>query len=235
MFLVSLINNWLISISLSCRLQYYALLNFIILLADPSLVLPALVRLVYSSDERVHLSAADALIRVLKYHNQKVEVIFMLLDCLRYLAFCPPPHPHPFPFSLPIPKVQLILSKVEFVNGKRGKHLLEEERGVLTATQTFDQLKLIILSNNILDGIFTYLCILFPLFSQQPQSEPRSSSNYRTYKGRFVSHCFNVTSSQLMQVLICTYIIYNFSLDCTTTFMLIYVSVFYHSFLIINT
>lgn len=232
MFLVSLINNWLISIRLSCGLQYYALLNSIILLADPSLVLPALVRLVYSSDEKVQLSAADALIRVLKYHNQKVEVIFMLLDCLRYLAFHPP---HPFPFSLPIPKVQLILSKMEFVNGKRGKHLLEEEDGVLTATQTFDQLKLIVLSNNILDGIFTYLCILFPLFSQQPQSEPRSSSNYRTYKGRFVSHCFNVTSSQLMQVLICTYIIYNFSLDCMTTFMLIYVSVFYHSFLIIKT
>ncbi|KAM4091257.1 hypothetical protein ACJW30_09G123600 [Castanea mollissima] len=52
---------------------------------DPSLVLPALVRLVYSSDERVQLSAADALTRVLKYHNQKAEVIFMLLDCLSNL------------------------------------------------------------------------------------------------------------------------------------------------------
>lgn len=142
MFLVSLINNWLISIRLSCGLQYYALLNSMILLADPSLVLRALVRLVYSSDERVQLSAADSLVRVLKYHNQKVEVICMLLDCLRYLAF---PPPYPFPFSLPIPKVQLILSKMEFINGKSGKHLLEEEGGVLTATQTFDQLKLIIL------------------------------------------------------------------------------------------
>ncbi|KAK9986731.1 hypothetical protein SO802_031682 [Lithocarpus litseifolius] len=52
---------------------------------DPSLVLPALVRLVYSSDERVQLSGADSLIRVLKYHNQKVEVICMLLDCLSNL------------------------------------------------------------------------------------------------------------------------------------------------------
>ncbi|KAK7831998.1 hypothetical protein CFP56_026813 [Quercus suber] len=135
---------------LSCGLQYSALLNSVILLADPSLVLPALVRLVYSSDEKVQLSAADSLIRLLKYHNQKVEVICMLLDCLRYLAFRPL---HPFPFSLPIPKVQLIPSKMEFVNGKSGKHLLEEEGGVLTATQTFDQLKLS--SNNILDGIFT--------------------------------------------------------------------------------
>ncbi|XP_065618285.1 uncharacterized protein LOC112025718 [Quercus suber] len=52
---------------------------------DPSLVLPALVRLVYSSDEKVQLSAADSLIRLLKYHNQKVEVICMLLDCLSNL------------------------------------------------------------------------------------------------------------------------------------------------------
>ena len=63
------------------------------LLADPSLVLPALVRLVYSSDERVQSSSADAFIGVLKYHNHKVEVICMLLDCLRYLAFLPPPPP----------------------------------------------------------------------------------------------------------------------------------------------
>lgn len=52
---------------------------------DPSLVLPALVRLVYSSDERVQSSSGDAFIRVLKYHNHKVEVICMLLDCLSNL------------------------------------------------------------------------------------------------------------------------------------------------------
>ncbi|KAG6694135.1 uncharacterized protein LOC122276108 isoform X3 [Carya illinoinensis] len=52
---------------------------------DPSLVFPGLVRLVYSSDERVHSSASDAFIRVLKYHNQKFEVICMLLDSLSNL------------------------------------------------------------------------------------------------------------------------------------------------------
>lgn len=55
--------------------------------ADPSFVFPGLVRLVYSSDERVQSSAGDAFIKVLKYHNEKVEIICMLLDCLRYLAF----------------------------------------------------------------------------------------------------------------------------------------------------
>ncbi|KAA8517047.1 hypothetical protein F0562_017135 [Nyssa sinensis] len=49
---------------------------------DPSLVLPALVLLVYSSDERLQPSASNAFVSVLKYHNQKFEVICMLLDCL---------------------------------------------------------------------------------------------------------------------------------------------------------
>ncbi|GAV57287.1 hypothetical protein CFOL_v3_00825 [Cephalotus follicularis] len=53
---------------------------------DPSLVLPALVRLVYSSDEKVRSCANDALIGMLKHHNSKVEVISMLLDCISNLS-----------------------------------------------------------------------------------------------------------------------------------------------------
>ncbi|KAM6568437.1 hypothetical protein CsatB_016422 [Cannabis sativa] len=49
---------------------------------DPSMILPSLVRLVYSSDERVQSCASDALLRLLKYHNKSAEVICMLLDCL---------------------------------------------------------------------------------------------------------------------------------------------------------
>ncbi|KAB1222327.1 hypothetical protein CJ030_MR2G002032 [Morella rubra] len=52
---------------------------------EPSLVLPGLVRLVCSLDEGVQSSAGDAFIKVLKYHNQKVEVICMVLDCLSNL------------------------------------------------------------------------------------------------------------------------------------------------------
>ncbi|XP_043692010.1 uncharacterized protein LOC122642563 isoform X2 [Telopea speciosissima] len=53
---------------------------------DPFLVLPALVRLVYSPDERVQSSASDAVAAVLKYHNQNVKVILILLDCLSNLC-----------------------------------------------------------------------------------------------------------------------------------------------------
>lgn len=53
---------------------------------DPSLIFPSLVHLFYSSDERVCLSASDALIAVLKYHSEKHEVIFMLLDSLSNLT-----------------------------------------------------------------------------------------------------------------------------------------------------
>lgn len=56
-------------------------------LADPSLVLPSLVHLIYSSDERLQSSASDACVGMLKYHSQNAEVICMLLDCLRYLPF----------------------------------------------------------------------------------------------------------------------------------------------------
>ncbi|XP_027939676.1 uncharacterized protein LOC114193892 [Vigna unguiculata] len=48
---------------------------------DPSLYLPALVGLVYSSDVRQSI-AIDSIIEVLKHHNQRIEVIFLFLDCL---------------------------------------------------------------------------------------------------------------------------------------------------------
>ncbi|XP_028105160.1 uncharacterized protein LOC114304181 isoform X1 [Camellia sinensis] len=57
-------------------------MNCLFLLADPSLLLPALVRLVCSSDEVVHSSASNTFVAVLKYHNKKFEVLCMLLDCL---------------------------------------------------------------------------------------------------------------------------------------------------------
>ncbi|XP_062117653.1 uncharacterized protein LOC133831397 isoform X2 [Humulus lupulus] len=49
---------------------------------DPSMILPSLVSLVHSPDERVQSCASDALLRLLKYHNKSAEVICMLLDCL---------------------------------------------------------------------------------------------------------------------------------------------------------
>ncbi|KAH0977014.1 hypothetical protein GBA52_026733 [Prunus armeniaca] len=53
---------------------------------DPSLVLPSLVHLIYSSDERLQSTASDACVGVLKYHSQNAEVICMLLDCLSNLS-----------------------------------------------------------------------------------------------------------------------------------------------------
>lgn len=53
---------------------------------DPLLVLPALVRLVYSSNERVQSSASDAMTALLKNHNQNYEVLSMLLDSLSNLS-----------------------------------------------------------------------------------------------------------------------------------------------------
>ncbi|MED6184209.1 hypothetical protein PIB30_045241 [Stylosanthes scabra] len=50
-------------------------------LIDPSLYFTALVDLFYSQDEN-ESSAREAIIGVLKYHNQRVEIIFLLLDCL---------------------------------------------------------------------------------------------------------------------------------------------------------
>ncbi|GLT96071.1 hypothetical protein SLE2022_137200 [Rubroshorea leprosula] len=61
------------------------ILNLLPLL-DPSLVLPTLVRLVYSSDKKIEQSAANALVGVLKYNNQKPDVICMLIDSLSNLS-----------------------------------------------------------------------------------------------------------------------------------------------------
>ncbi|KHG04122.1 hypothetical protein F383_04942 [Gossypium arboreum] len=52
-------------------------------LIDPSFVLPALVHLVCLSEEKARPAASEALFRVLKHHNQKPEVICMMLDSLR--------------------------------------------------------------------------------------------------------------------------------------------------------
>ncbi|KAI3811705.1 hypothetical protein L1987_21434 [Smallanthus sonchifolius] len=59
--------------------------NKLLTLVDPSLVLPALVHLIYSPDGTLYSSATTTLLGVLTYHNQKPEVISMLLDCLRSL------------------------------------------------------------------------------------------------------------------------------------------------------
>lgn len=40
----------------------------------------------YPLDDQVQSSALDAILVVLKYHNQKVDLILMLLDCLRFLS-----------------------------------------------------------------------------------------------------------------------------------------------------
>ncbi|XP_045793361.1 uncharacterized protein LOC123888366 isoform X3 [Trifolium pratense] len=52
---------------------------------DPSLYLLDLVRLVYSPDEN-QSSASDAIIGVLKRHNQNIEIIFLLVDCLNNIS-----------------------------------------------------------------------------------------------------------------------------------------------------
>ncbi|KAM7263746.1 hypothetical protein ACFE04_001429 [Oxalis oulophora] len=52
---------------------------------DPSLMLSSLVRLVYSSDEKVQSCATNALTGVLRRNNSKIEVICQLLDCLSNL------------------------------------------------------------------------------------------------------------------------------------------------------
>ncbi|XP_050367158.1 uncharacterized protein LOC126785487 [Argentina anserina] len=55
-------------------------------LIDPLLVLPALVNLIYSGNERMQSTASDACVVVLKHHSQNAEVICMLLDCLSNLS-----------------------------------------------------------------------------------------------------------------------------------------------------
>ncbi|GAB4851595.1 hypothetical protein Ancab_030997 [Ancistrocladus abbreviatus] len=51
-------------------------------LIDPSLVLPALVRLVSASSGRIGSAVNTAFLGVLRHHNQNFEVISLLLDCL---------------------------------------------------------------------------------------------------------------------------------------------------------
>ncbi|XP_015899000.3 uncharacterized protein LOC107432388 [Ziziphus jujuba] len=58
-------------------------------IVDPSWVLPTLVGLVGSSNERVQSSSSGALVGVLKYHNQNAEVICMMLECLRNISQSP--------------------------------------------------------------------------------------------------------------------------------------------------
>ncbi|PIN16692.1 hypothetical protein CDL12_10657 [Handroanthus impetiginosus] len=53
---------------------------------DPPLVLPALVGLIYSTNEREQISASNALIALLLNHRQKPEIVCMLLDCLSKLS-----------------------------------------------------------------------------------------------------------------------------------------------------
>lgn len=65
---------------------WYILIADSLILADPSLYLPALVRLVYSPDEN-QSSASDAIVGVLKRHNQNIEIIFLVVDCLKYVFF----------------------------------------------------------------------------------------------------------------------------------------------------
>ncbi|KAI6696746.1 hypothetical protein NL676_016865 [Syzygium grande] len=52
---------------------------------EPSIVLPRLVRILYTSDRTSQSSARKAFIGMLRSHKQKSEVIFMLLDCLSNL------------------------------------------------------------------------------------------------------------------------------------------------------
>ncbi|XP_057488030.1 uncharacterized protein LOC130774052 isoform X2 [Actinidia eriantha] len=61
----------------------------LIAIMDPSLVLPALLGLVYSSNEIVQSSASNTFVAMLKYHNQKFEVLCMLLNCLGNLCQIP--------------------------------------------------------------------------------------------------------------------------------------------------
>ncbi|CAH9105580.1 unnamed protein product [Cuscuta epithymum] len=49
---------------------------------DPSFVLPRLVNLIYSSNQRVQSSAGTAFISLLKNYKQKPEVLCIIIDCL---------------------------------------------------------------------------------------------------------------------------------------------------------
>ncbi|KAL3533812.1 hypothetical protein ACH5RR_007333 [Cinchona calisaya] len=53
---------------------------------DPSVILPAVVRLIYASNERVQSLASETLLAVLKRHKEESEVLCLLLDCLSNLC-----------------------------------------------------------------------------------------------------------------------------------------------------
>ncbi|GFP89684.1 hypothetical protein PHJA_001112200 [Phtheirospermum japonicum] len=53
---------------------------------DPTLVLPRLVELSYSTQESLRISADNALISLLVNHKQKPEILCLLLDCLSKLS-----------------------------------------------------------------------------------------------------------------------------------------------------
>lgn len=53
---------------------------------DPSLTLPALVRLMYTPNERVQSLASETLVAVLKTHKKEPEALCLLLDCLGNLC-----------------------------------------------------------------------------------------------------------------------------------------------------
>lgn len=61
------------------------IIDFVFVLADPALVLSALVGLFFSAQGKLQLSASSTLMALLINHRQKPEVVCMLLDCLRYL------------------------------------------------------------------------------------------------------------------------------------------------------
>ena len=67
-------------------LGLYSLINLFFISADPSLTLPALVRLIYTSKERVQSLASETLLVVLKTHKEEPEVLCLLLDCLGYAS-----------------------------------------------------------------------------------------------------------------------------------------------------
>ncbi|KAF7147204.1 hypothetical protein RHSIM_Rhsim03G0017400 [Rhododendron simsii] len=62
------------------------ILKFTVICRDPSLVLPALVGLLYSSDEVLQSSASNTFVAVLKYHNKNFEVLCMMFNCLSDLC-----------------------------------------------------------------------------------------------------------------------------------------------------
>ncbi|KAK1313617.1 hypothetical protein QJS10_CPA06g01801 [Acorus calamus] len=71
------------------ELVNYVQASNMFLLLDPPLVLPALVRLVYSLDKKVGVAASDAIIAILKHHNQNPDVIVLMIDCLSILSHGP--------------------------------------------------------------------------------------------------------------------------------------------------